>query len=223
MEQDLFIRKYLMYISSALSKHGYEPERLSESIMLGTHAMIKNDGALTNEQVFWNAFCKIYGEGAREDIKHFDRFYVEHFDKLASFTSPTLDAQKAVKLAHSLGIAVILATNPVFPKIAVHKRMAWAGLFPEEFEHITAYENSHYCKPNPNYYAEILRRTGYNAEECLMVGNDAREDTAAELLGIDVFLLTDCLINTDGRDISKYRNGNFRELEKYIRERKNES
>ena len=49
-----------------------------------------------------------------------------------------------------------------------------------------------------------------------MVGNDAKEDTAVEALGIPVFLLTDCLINSDGRDISKYPNGGFDELIAYI-------
>ena len=66
------------------------------------------------------------------------------------------------------------------------------------------------------YYEEILRTIGAEPHECVMVGNDAKEDTAVEALGIPVFLLTDCLINSDGRDISKYPNGGFDELIAYI-------
>ena len=37
-----------------------------------------------------------------------------------------------------------------------------------------------------------------------------------EALGMPVFLLTDCLINSDGRDISKYPKGGFDELLEFI-------
>ena len=52
-----------------------------------------------------------------------------------------------------------------------------------------------------------------------MVGNDATEDTAAKTLGIEVFLLTDCLINKKGIDISEYPSGGFDELLEYIEKR----
>ena len=49
-----------------------------------------------------------------------------------------------------------------------------------------------------------------------MVGNDASEDTAAGALGIPVFLLTDCLINRQGADLSAYPQGGFPELKAYL-------
>lgn len=49
-----------------------------------------------------------------------------------------------------------------------------------------------------------------------MVGNDALEDVAARETGMDVFLLTDCLINTKGRDLSAYPKGDFAALNAYI-------
>ena len=36
-----------------------------------------------------------------------------------------------------------------------------------------------------------------------MVGNDVDEDMIAQTLGMKVFLLTDCLINRNGKDISR--------------------
>ena len=49
-----------------------------------------------------------------------------------------------------------------------------------------------------------------------MVGNDVREDMVAEMLGMQVFLLTDCLLNKDGTDISDYPQGGFPELAEYL-------
>ena len=45
-----------------------------------------------------------------------------------------------------------------------------------------------------------------------MVGNDVGEDMVAENLGMQVFLLTDCLINKKSADLSRYPHGGFPEL-----------
>ena len=49
-----------------------------------------------------------------------------------------------------------------------------------------------------------------------MVGNDVGEDMVASTLGMKVFLLTDCLINKAGEDISAYPQGGFDELISYL-------
>lgn len=87
---------------------------------------------------------------------------------------------------------------------------------PEDFELYTTYENSSFCKPNPQYYQQILDKIGLAPEQCLMVGNDAVEDTAAAKLGIPVFLLTQCLINKENADLSQYPQGDFTDLLNYI-------
>ena len=94
--------------------------------------------------------------------------------------------------------------------------MRWAGLAVEDFEWITTYENSRYCKPNPAYYKDILEKIGCDPAECAMVGNDVGEDMIAATLGMDVFLLTDCLINKAGEDISRYPNGGFAQLRAFL-------
>ena len=111
-----------------------------------------------------------------------------------------------------------LATNPLVPAIATESRIRWAGLEPSDFELYTTYENSGFCKPNPDYYKNILDRIGCTAEECLMVGNDVAEDMVARTLGMGVFLLTDCLINKNNSDISGYPQGDFDTLKSYLQE-----
>lgn len=50
-----------------------------------------------------------------------------------------------------------------------------------------------------------------------MVGNDVTEDMeAAQKAGLNVFLLTDCLINKERRDISVYPRGSFEQLIDFI-------
>ena len=98
----------------------------------------------------------------------------------------------------------MLATNPISPALATDWRIRWAGLKPEDFELYTTFENSHYCKPNLKYYEEILQKLNVRPEECLMVGNDVEEDMITRQMGMQVFLLTDCLISRHGADINEY-------------------
>ena len=106
--------------------------------------------------------------------------------------------------------------------MATESRIRWAGLAPEEFEGYTTYENSCFCKPNLRYYEKILKDLELQPEECLMVGNDADEDMVTAQLGMEVFLLTPCLINRGGSDISCYPNGDFADLMAFIKERNNQ-
>ena len=114
------------------------------------------------------------------------------------------------------GVRMVLATNPLFPVVATASRIKWAGLQKEDFELVTTYENSRFCKPNPEYYLDILKEIGVSPEECLMVGNDVSEDMVAEKIGMKVFLLTDCLINKEKKDVEVYPNGDFVKLKEYI-------
>lgn len=65
-------------------------------------------------------------------------------------------------------------------------RIRWAGLEWEDFELVTTYENSRYCKPNPVYYRQTLEILGESSENCIMVGNDVQEDMMARELGMQV-------------------------------------
>ena len=52
---------------------------------------------------------------------------------------------------------------------------------------------------------------------CRSIGYDHVDRETARTLGMKVFLLTDCLINRDGSDISRYPHGSFPELLSCIR------
>ena len=216
MDQDLFVKAYFGGLAKFLAPLGYESEKLISAIWKGTKSMVLNNGTTTNEKAFWNTFCQIYSESAINDEPYFDKFYKTEFKKVKEVLGYTPQAKKVIDLAVSKGLRIALATNPIFPKIATESRIEWAGLKPNDFELYTTYENSSYCKPNPNYYKEIFKKLGVQPEECLMVGNDVSEDMVAKSLGCKVFLLTDCILNKNNEDISVYPNGNFNDLIKFI-------
>ena len=216
MDQDVFTKAYFVALTEKLAPHGYDPDALVRGIWTGTASMVRNDGSKTNEAAFWDAFAAIFGDRVYKDKALFDAFYAGDFDKAQKVCSFAPEARAAVKELKADGCQIILASNPIFPLTAQKKRMEWAGLDTEDFSYITSYENSHYCKPNPDYYREILSVTGCPAEDCLMVGNDANEDMAAADAGIRVFLLTNCLINSKGKDISAYPRGGFGQLMEFV-------
>lgn len=217
LDQAYFTKTYFETLSACMARHGYEPEALVKAVWAGTRAMMRNDGGDTNDAVFWKTFASLCGEKALADRPLFDAFYRNEFNGLRAVCGFNPQAAALVQALKAKGRGLILASSPLFPRIAQEARMRWAGLEPADFMLVTTYENARFCKPNPAYYAEILQKTGFAPEECLMVGNDAVEDMAAEQAGMAVFLLTDCLYNPQGLDISPWPRGGFDELTAYIR------
>lgn len=217
MDQDVFVKAYFSGLVKTMAPHGYDPTLLTKAIESGTMAMIRNNGSARNESVFWKTAKEMFGRDLQEDEPLFLHFYENEFQQVQQVCGKNPQAAQAIAAIRAMGYRAILATNPLFPPVATYSRVRWAGLKPEDFELITTYDNSSYCKPNPDYYREILENQGLKAEECLMVGNDVSEDMVARTLGMQVFLLTDCLINRDGKDISAYPNGSFPELLTYIK------
>ena len=216
MDQDTFIQAYLGGMAKKLAPHGYNPEVLVKAVYAGMKAMTTNDGSNTNEVALWNAFTSILGDKVRDDMPIFDEFYRNEFQDVKNICGFLPEAATTVRKLKEMGYRVALATTPMFPSIATESRIHWAGLELDDFEIFTTYENYHYCKPNLNYYKEVIEKLGVKAEECLMVGNDVGEDMITEELGMKVFLMPADLINKVGKDISVYPQGGFAELLAYV-------
>ena len=216
MDQDTFIKAYLGGLVKVAAPLGYDPSVLAKSIMTGTYAMFKNDGSKTNEDAFWLYMESVLGKKIIEDKYIFDDYYRTDFQKVAEVCGNNPKANEIVKQVKAKGLRAILATNPLFPRMATESRARWAGLDIEDFEIITTFEDYTHCKPNLDYYRDILANMGVDPEECLMVGNDVDEDMIAESLGMRVFLLTNDIINKSGTDISKFPHGDFDDLKVFI-------
>ena len=217
MDQETFIKAYFGGLARKMQPHGYDSKALVDAIRSGTQAMIANTGERMNEEVFWDVFNNVLGREIGDDSKYFDEFYENDFCKVRESCGYNSKAAESVLKIKAQGFRVALATNPFFPSTATEQRISWTGLAANEFELYTTYENSHFCKPNPDYYREVIEKLGVMPEECLMVGNDVGEDMIAKKLGMKVFLITDCLINRNNEDISKYPHGTFDELDQFVK------
>lgn len=217
MDASVFARTYFKLLTKKMLPHGYEPETLISGINAGITATQTNDGTRTNEELFWEHFVRVSGERVLADRALFEEFYALDFQRISSTCGCTPEAKATVALCKELGYKVVVATEPIFPLGAMESRLRWAGVDPSSVEFITSYETSHYCKPDLGYYREITERLGAAPEECVMVGNDVGEDMPAENLGMRVFLLTDCLINKENADISRWEHGGYSKLQSWIR------
>ena len=177
---------------------------------------MRNDGTMTNRERFWTTFSELMGEDMTAREEHFTDFYKNQFGETKSSTSCEPLSAKAVRLLREKGYTVILATNPLFPSVATHRRIRWAGLEPEDFSLVTTYEEELYCKPNLRYYESILERFEKKPDQCMMVGNDVDEDMCAVSLGLKGYLLTDCLLNRHERPLTGFLAGSFSEFYSYV-------
>lgn len=217
MDLDVFFQSYLDALAKKMAPHGYEPEALIHAVRKGVAAMMTNDGNQTNETVFWDVFTSSLGDKVLVDKPFFEDFYHTEFQLVREVCGFDPRAAEAIRQVKESGYRVALATSPLYPAVATLSRIRWAGLSPEDFELITTYENFRHSKPQVEYYQDVMSMLGVKPEECLMVGNDVTEDMIAAKLGIQVFLLTDCMINKGNQDIRKYPKGSFPELLSYIR------
>ncbi|MBO4990214.1 MAG: HAD family hydrolase [Clostridia bacterium] len=217
MDNDEFVEAYMALLCKKISAYGYDPRALSKAMWTGIQVMFRNDGTRTNDACFWEGFVSVLGTEALKDMDKFELFYEQYFDSLQSSCGCNPLAKETIDYLKGREIKIALATNPVFPVIAVQKRIRWAGLDPNDFQVITTYETERFCKPTEGYYSSIADRLGVSPSECLMVGNDVDDDMPARKIGMDVFLLTDHLINRKNADISSFPHGSFSDLLSYLK------
>lgn len=216
MSQDEFIKSYFGNLALKMTAYGIDKDALISAVWEGTKEMINNDGSKKNEQAFWDCFSKRLGTEILDLIPEFEKFYENEFNNVKDITKPTTISKEIVFYLKEKGYQVILATNPLFPPVAVNTRLGWIGLSIKDFDYVTTYDNSSYCKPNLNYYKEILEVNHKTPQECVMIGNNMVEDMCAANWGIDTYLVTDFIEDGEGRDVSEYQHGSLTNLKEWV-------
>lgn len=176
-------------------------DRFVSHLLEATWKMIENrDPKRTNKEVFDEAFYPAVGMSAEAMAPHLAEFYAREFPKLRELAAPPDPAAReavSVVLAHD--VTAVIATHPIFPAVAIHSRMEWAGIADLPFALVTSYETSHFSKPHPEYFQEVAALIRCDPRDCLFVGNDAMEDAAARKVGMETYLVTDHLTNRSRR------------------------
>lgn len=190
MDEEKFTNGYFELLSSYLEKVGYEKQRLISTVWACTKRMIKNNGEFFNEEVFWKEFFSVYGEGKLKDKAQFDDFYKTDFEKTVKFCGFNPLARETVVFARSLAIKTVLASNPLFPRGAMLTRAGFVGLKEQDFDYVSNYSNSSFCKPNPLFYKQILDKMQLNTDEVIYFGNSEKEDyIPATSIGVKCYLV----------------------------------
>jgi FMN phosphatase YigB (HAD superfamily) len=187
---EIFAPPYYKALTAHLAEF-VAPEVMLPKLLEGTNAMLKNaDPHITLE----HAFDKIFypGVGVSKEKLHpsLVQFYNTVFPDLKKYTQQIPSAIAMVNQALKNGLKIVVATNPLFPLMAIRQRLIWSGLSPEEISYtlIACYEDFHFTKPNPAYYQEIITKLDIKAAECVMVGNDIEMDILPALsMGIHCF------------------------------------
>jgi FMN phosphatase YigB (HAD superfamily) len=216
--QDAFINAYFTELGKAFARMGFDAKEAIAAVWAGTKAMVRNDGTRPNADRFWATFAgemNLSGERLRAVENACDSFYQKEFDAVKSVLAPNDLPGRMIRDLRRRGHVLALATNPLFPACAVATRLNWIGLRPDDFQLVTDYKNSVYCKPNPHYYASVFKALNQPPERCLMVGNNAAEDMVAGTLGAQTFLVTDYL-EQDGEGCPPDRQGTLQELYEYL-------
>ena len=174
-------------------------EDVVKYVFLSYRYMVDVVDERTNKNRFYDKMAELSGVDRDILVASEDGFYNNEFERIKDLTSPMEDMVQAVNLLYKRGFPLILATNPVFPDLAVKKRIAWCGLKEEMFQKITYFESNKACKPRAEYYLHLIEEMQLDPRECVMVGNDRREDMMASEFGMEAILISDRMIDSDDK------------------------
>ncbi|KLO23439.1 hydrolase [Marinitoga sp. 1197] len=171
-----------IYFKSFLKYTGFKEKKIMDIIYECTVELIKRvEGKENNLDYYLNSLSKKTGKSQKYWYNIFLNYYENDFPKLKEIVVPNFDLINKIKTSKH---KFIFASNPVFPEIAVHHRINFIGLSPNNFIYVSTMENSHFCKPNPKYFMEVLEKLNINAKDCIMIG-DTDFDRSSLKAGIE--------------------------------------
>lgn len=194
LENDIqpFVQRYFTLLATTLAD-STPKELFLRAMQLAVQAMLtKQLPAGTLQNTFDEVFYPALGVSKVDLAGKIEEFYRTEYPRLQPLTRQKPDAIQLVKDVIGRGWQVVVATNPLFPRTAIEQRLEWAGMPVNQFPFalVTTYENSHFCKPNPAYYAEILALLRWPQIPAVMIGNSLQDDILpAEQLGMPTYWL----------------------------------
>jgi len=184
VNEELFAKNYFKNLQEFFSTKG-----ISANVQLIVscieHITVKADGKRDNYDRFMSCFAAKTGRSDDFWKNLFLEFYESRFfEDLKRHFRINTQIKDILESSKRNGLITVLASNPIFPAIAVEKRLQWIELNADTFDLITTMEEFHYCKPDPRYYTEVCTKIGVDPEQCVMIGNDHKMDKACEKTGM---------------------------------------
>jgi len=189
-----FVLQYSEKLRSHIAPTMGQQEFL-QALMVAVGAMaVSEETAVSNHDIFWQSFSETTGRDRASLESVLVTFYRDVFPELEPYTEKRSVAFELMRYCFAQDCKIAIATNPVFPLVAIEERLRWAGVPVTAFDYarVTAFENSTAVKPNPFYYQQILQEIGSNPADALMIGNDWEQDIEpTAVLGISAYWITD--------------------------------
>jgi HAD superfamily hydrolase (TIGR01509 family) len=187
-------------------------DKFAERLMVATLEAHKNDGSMTNRELFVSEFIKGTDLNPGQVWQRFEIYYDQDFDSIKDTVTAPDNARRVLQSIHDRNLKVVVATNPILPLNAQRKRLSWAGLDGVSLALVTHIENMSYCKPQLGYYRQVCQLIGEKPEDCLMVGDDPANDMVAALIGMKTYKTIDSLDHSEKPlELSKHVIGNITE------------
>lgn len=180
-----FIRKTLWHLRK---QSGWLNSLKAMNALQKTFYVKKFSVDVTNSEKATNAIAQVLKLPFEQSEKVLIEMMSVVFPSLKLYFYPIKGAREFLDWAHKR-FPLILATNPVWPQEIIEMRVRWAGIDPAIFKTITHAKKMHSCKPDLQYYQEILAQENLQSQDCLLIGNDMKNDFPAVKAGIAVFIL----------------------------------
>ena len=217
MDEGKFEKIYFGSLCQHLVPYGYNPQQVLTSILTGVEAMMRNESGLSNEDIFWLTFNKCIGRDCTGDKPIFEEYYKTKFSQTKDACGYTTFSKEIVDFCRKNFDILVLSTNPLFPSIATETRMGYVGLKPSDLDFVTTYENFGYCKPNPKYFIELMKKFNLKPEEVLVIGNNTLEDCECALAcGIKSILIKGNIIY-DKKSTHSFKEFEFNEIIPFLK------
>ncbi|RPJ63505.1 MAG: HAD family hydrolase [Dehalococcoidia bacterium] len=171
--------------------------KFAERLMAATLTAHKNDGSVTNRELFVSEFIRGTNLIPAEVWQRFQQYYDGDFDNVKQLVHAPGNARQVLESIHDRNLKVVIATNPILPFNAQLKRLSWAGLDGFPFDLVTHIENMSFCKPQLGYYRQVCDLIGEKPENCLMVGDDPANDMVVAKIGMKTFQTVDSLKHSE--------------------------
>lgn len=209
--------KYYFYSISEYFKDSINQEELINAINESTVHTVKTNDGRSNEEIFVEHFNKITNLNDEFSMEKFYSYYDSSFELCKKATWQDENIIKAVHILKEKGYKVAIATNPLLPLRANHSRIRWAGFEPSDFDYISSFEGNKFCKPNLDFYKEVLEFVDSTPEESYMIGNDTSEDLVASQLGIETYLINDCILDKKEKGYKPDLEGSYIEFLEFVK------
>ena len=212
VEMRSFIPRYIAGYHACCSDL-VDYDLLQRAMRAGIHLLLETEcGTRSNEDRLFTFLASRIGQDESLLRERFARFLDTGIEPLADAIIGIPEAVSLLECCRQAQVPLVLATNPVFPKVLIEARCRWAGLDLNHFALLTSFENSRYCKPQSGYFIEVAAKLGVDPRECLMVGNDTSHDLSATEVGMTTWLVDAYLQERDGPSWEPDYRGSHQEL-----------